>query len=128
MSQISDSIAQYGELIGINGLKVNSNGVVQFTLESDKKVVLEEINEELLIQVLWQVSPFDALKTKINLLLLADFRKPKEGPFQLLLHPKQGLMMQIRMAFDQVTAGSLSRSVDFLLRCIAYGAENIHSV
>lgn len=124
MSQMTEVIQAFGQRLGIQDLALNAQNVVQLKLESGLTYALEEVEDVLLVQLLFPITPFEAPAIKKRLLLLADYRKSKKRPVYVLRYSDESLILQIRLPAEELNVQSLEQSMEYLLHCTEYATNH----
>jgi type III secretion system chaperone SycN len=120
MSQFAEVIKAFGQMLGVQNLSLNAQGIVQLKMESGITYALEETTEVLLVQLLFPVSTFDGREIKKRLLLLTDYRKRKNKPFYVLRYSSESLILQMRLHPEELSVQSLEQSMEYLMHCVEY--------
>lgn len=120
MGQFAEIINAYGKTLGVEGLSLNEQGVVQLRLENGLIFALEETENVLLLQLLFAVPQFDALAAKKRLLLLADYRYIKNMPLYVLSQTSVEIILQLRFEAEALTVQNLEIGMEYLLYCSEY--------
>lgn len=120
MSRFAEVIDAFGKMLGVEGLALNNQGVVQLQLANGLIYALEETDDVLLLQLLFSVPQFDALTAKKRLLLLADYRYIKNMPLYVLSRMPTEIILQLRFETEALTAQNLETAMEYLLYCSEY--------
>lgn len=128
MSQFAETIEAFGQMLAVQGLQLNAEGVVQLRLENGLIYALQETESALLLQLLFPVSPFEALDVKKRLLSLADYRKQPKMPIHILRYSSESLILQLRFFSENVSVQGLDEGMTYLLYCMEYAFGRRESV
>lgn len=128
MSQIAETIEAFGQVLGVQGLQLNAQGVVQLRLGNGLTYALEDTEDALLLQLLFPISNFEALGVKKRLLSLADYRKQPKMPIHILRYSNENLILQLRFSPDEVSVQGLDAGMEYLFRCMEYAFGRLEAV
>lgn len=122
MNWVHQTLAEFGQTIGINGLDLGAHGVAQLEFQSGARLAVEANQrgkeEEILIYVS-QPCGFELARILPRALASAHFSQPARWPVQLATQgegPEASLILLLRMRDRDFTLQSLGEAVDQLMR------------
>jgi len=118
---IEQTLATYGEQIGISGLNFDAEGAATLQTSSGRLLAVERGDEEVLVYVA-QPLGYDAAATLQQAFKHAHFSRHGEVPVQIAARDERGersLISLVRIPKRDFTVIRLQQTVDYLSRWLA---------
>lgn len=118
MSWVEQTLADYGRGLGIEGLRLNQDGVAQLQLQSGMLLAVEHVGEEVLVYIAPMLA-FEDDALKLRALKAAGFRNGGGEPIQIGLNGtgmEAVLVILTRVPERSFTLPRLGQTFDYLCR------------
>jgi type III secretion system chaperone SycN len=125
MNWVDQTIAAFGQTIGIPGLSLSPNGSVDLVLEHGGSLSLRHLGDSVPAEVVVQRSKpleFAPERQIRRALRLSDFRHPSSWPTQVAVDDDL-LILAMRMPERSFSLDSLEQAISELVRMHAFIAE-----